>query len=148
MAHIRWAEAYQFFISNESITYRHVSEKFHINYDYVKEVGARDKWTAKRDQVYKTALNLVDERTKEHLLERTQSHITFGKALQLGAAKKLAEGKLPTTAHDILTWIQVGVNIERQALGMNQKIYDKTYVNTPQVKFHITYGDGAELDEY
>ena len=53
---------------------------------------------------------------------------------------------MPTTAHDILTWIEVGVKIERQALGMNQRVHDKTYIDTPQIKFHITYGDGAEAE--
>lgn len=148
MAHIRWADAYQFFISNDKITYRDVADRFRISLDYVKEVGAREKWVAKRNQINHEALNLMHERTKEQILTRTQEHIALGKTLQTGAARQLAKGVLPQNAHDIASWIQAGIMLERRALGMNEKINEKTYIDTPQVKYHITYGDGAELDEY
>jgi hypothetical protein len=125
-----------------------VAERFHISLDYIKEVGAREKWILKRDQIFNAAYNLMDERTKENILKRTQDHIAFGKTLQSGAAKKLAEGILPKTPHDIVGWIGVGIRLERQALGMDQKVHGKVYVETPTVKYHVVYGDGAELSEY
>ena len=148
MAHIRWTDAYQYFISGENITYRNVAERFHISLDYVKEVGAREKWILKRDKIYNAALNLINERTKEQILKRTEAHIAAGKVLQSGAAKKLAKGVLPNTPHDILLWITAGIQLERQALGMNKSVHKKVYAETPTAKFHVVYGDGAELWEY
>ncbi len=60
MAHIRWTDAYQYYISGEAITYRNVSERFRISYDFVKEIAARDKWRAKRDQINKSAISRME----------------------------------------------------------------------------------------
>ncbi|SRR5258708_3076956 len=149
MAHIRWDSVYSYFIASESITLADTARHFNIHTDYVRAKAAEDKWTEKKQQVMKTALSLVEERTVTEIAKRNMEHAKMGRAIQGVALEALATSSYkPKSFDDVRKGLETGIKIERQALGMDNKIYGKVFVDTPQVKYHVVWGDGSELSEY
>jgi len=149
MAHINWDSVYTFFVANELTTLADTAKHFSINVDYVRQVAAKEKWTSKKLQVRKTALNLMEQNTATDLSKRYESHAQMGRALQEVALQALAtSGYKPKSFEEIRKSLDTGIKIEQTSLLIDQKINGKLYANPPVIKYHITYGDGAELDKY
>lgn len=149
LQHIDWQAVYAYYISNEKISYVDCAEKFNISINSIKKKGTEKDWVRKKQQILNAALNLIEMRTAEELTKRNAAHAEIGRKLQQKAQKALETGKFdPKTFDEIRKALETGVKLERQALGMDNKFYGKTYVETPQKRYHIVWGDGAELDEY
>lgn len=146
---IDWTQVYSYYISNEKISYYDCASRFSISVDSIKKKGSEENWTSKKQQIHKAALAITEQKTTQKLVKRNESHIALGIALQSAAAKQMVEkGIVPATARDVKDWIATGVQIERKARGMDESIRASVILNTRQTRYHITWGDGAELDEY
>lgn len=150
MSHINWAKAYQFFISTSTLSYRDVAEKFNISHDYVKEVGAKEKWIEKRDQIQKAALNLMEERTVEEIAKRNIEHVKQSRLLEGSGLEAIADkGLRPHTFMEAVKAIEIGQQLERNALGMDQKVSPKVKFTNPEGRqIHVVWGNGSELSNY
>lgn len=146
---IDWQAVYSYYISNEKISYSDCASRFNISIDSVKKKGAENDWTNKKQQIMQAALNLTEQRTISEIAKRNAEHAKIGRAIQGVSLEALATSNFkPKSFDDIRKGLETGIKIERTALGMDQKVNGKVYIETPQVKYHITYGDGAELWEY
>ncbi|HEV2340113.1 MAG TPA: hypothetical protein VGT05_05180 [Patescibacteria group bacterium] len=150
MNRIDWNVAYQFFIATSSLSYRDVAEKFNINYDYVKEIGAREKWVEKRDLIQKAALNLMEERTVGEVAKRNIEHIKQSRLLEGSGIEAIADkGLRPQTFMEAVKAIEIGQQLERTALGMDQKVSPKVKItNSEGRQIHVVWGNGSELSSY
>lgn len=149
LQYIDWQAVYSYYISNEKINYPDCASHFNISIDSVKKKGAEENWTDKKQQVLKAALSLTEQRTISEIAKRNEEHAKMGRAIQGIALEALATGNFkPKSFDDIRKGLETGIKIERQALGIDNRIYKKVFIDTPQIKYHITYGDGAELTEY
>jgi len=145
---IDWSQIYSYYISNEKISYYDCASRFKVSVDSVKKKGAEEDWTAKKQQIHKTALALTEQKATQELVKRNESHIAIGIALQSTAVKQMVDkGIVPNTAKDVKDWIATGVQIERKARGMDIS-HSQVMISTSRVRYHITWGDGAELNEY
>ena len=149
LQYIDWQAVYAYYISNEKINYPDCASHFNISVDSVKKKGAEENWTNKKQQILKAALNLTEQRTVSEIANRNEEHAKMGRALQGVALEALATSNFkPKSFDDIRKGLETGIKLERQALGMDNRVYKKVFVDTPQIKYHVVWGDGAELDEY
>lgn len=149
LQYIDWQAVYSYYISNEKINYPDCASYFNISIDSVKKKGAEENWTSKKQQVLKAALSITEQRTISEIAKRNEEHAKMGRAIQGVALEALATSNFkPKSFDDIRKGLETGIKIERSALGMDHRIYAKAYLETPQVKYHVVWGDGAELDEY
>lgn len=146
---IDWQAVYTYYISNEKISYADCASHFNISIDSVKKKGSEKNWTSKKQEILKAALNLTEHRTINEIAERNTEHAKMGRAIQGVALEALATSEYkPKSFDDIRKGLETGIKIERTALGMDQRIYGKVYIDTPQIKYHVVWGDGSELNEY
>ncbi len=146
---INWQEVYAFYLNSESISYADCASHFSISIDSVKKKGSVENWTGKKQQILQQALAITEQRTVNEIAKRNEEHAKIGRALQGVSLEALTKNEFkPKSFEDIRKGLDTGIKIERNALGMDNKVYGKVYVDTPTVKYHITYGDGAELNEY
>jgi len=149
LQYIDWAAVYSFYISSEKINYPDCASRFNISIDSVKRKGSEENWTNKKQQVLKAALNLTEQRTISEIAKRNEEHAKMGRALQGVALEALATSNFkPKSFDDIRKGLETGIKLERQALGMDNRLRGQVFVDTPQVKYHVVWGDGAELSEY
>lgn len=121
MAHrIIWSEAYGFFTSSENITLREVADKYHLNYDSLRQKASKEAWSWKKNQIFKNAYLLMDIRTTEEIAKRNEEQTKIARVLLMKAAEALKSGVLPQSAKDIKQWIETGVEIERLCLGLDK----------------------------
>ncbi len=120
MAHKNWIEIYNFFLGNENASYTDLAKKFSVPLGSIKYRAAKERWHDKRKQLMATAIKKIEEETTVKIVELKRQQAEFGKMLQGKAAKSMASGKYePKSAHQIKEWIDLGVKLERDGLGMN-----------------------------
>ena len=139
-----------YYISSEKVSYEDCARKFKVSEASVKLHGSADKWVEKKQQAFKAALVIMEQRSAELIAKRNTDHIALAKSLLAGAAQQLATEKyLPESARDIKDWIETGVRIERQALGMDVKTGPAVSITDPKGQtIKVTWGDGASLEDY
>ena len=149
LQYIDWQAVYAYYISSEKINYPDCASHFNISIDSVKKKGAEENWTNKKQQILQSALTLTEQRTVSEIAKRNEEHAKMGRALQGVALEALATSNFkPKSFDDIRKGLETGIKLERQALGTDNRTSSKVTIATPNVRYHITYGDGAELDEY
>jgi len=120
MAHKNWIEIYNFFLGNENASYSDLAKKFHVPLGSIKYRAAKEHWHKKREQIMATAIKQIEEETTVKIAELKRQQADFGRMLQGKAAQSMANEKYePKSAHQIKEWIDLGVKLERDGLGMN-----------------------------
>lgn len=155
---IDWNDIYAHYLSSEEVTLKDCAEKFGISHDVIRQHASDNQWTNKKQEVFKAAMALTEQKAAEEIAKRNASHIALGIALQGAAAKQIAEKNiLPINAKDIKDWIVSGIAIERKARGMDQQnptvaIQQNNFNNAnfhtvkPEgVPFEIQWGNGKPL---
>lgn len=147
---IPWSKIFQYYVSAEKVSYQDCANKYHVSIQAIKKHGTTEQWVQKKHDIFKAALVLMESRTADMIARRNADHIALAKSLLGGAARQMAEkGILPTSARDVKEWIETGVKIEREALGMGEKVNPQVSITNPQgMTYKITWGDGASLEEY
>lgn len=159
MAHINWLSVYNHFVSSESVTLADCATKFNIHVDYVRQVAAKQGWTAKKLQIKHAALQEVERKAVDLLAKRSEEHAQLGKALQLKAIQALATDNFnPKSFDDIRKGLETGIRIERQALDMDkreapsvaiQNNFNSFHTQKPNgVPFEIQWGNGESLGTF
>jgi len=149
-ARIPWVKVFMYYLSSEKVTYEDCAKKFKISAISVKEKGASEKWVQKKQEAFKAALVLMEQRSAELIAQRNEDHVALAKSLLVRAAEALRDDKIKLkTARDIKEFIEVGVKIERDALGMNQKVGPAVSITDPKGQtIKVTWGDGSSLEDY
>lgn len=147
---VPWSKIFMYYISSEKVSYADCAKKFKVSESAVKIHGTAEQWVEKKQQAFKAAMVIMEERSAELIAQRNADHIKLAKSLLLGAAQQLATQKyLPDSARDIKDWIDTGVRIERQALGMDVKAGPAVKITDPKGQtYKITWGDGSSLEDY
>ncbi|HUD44383.1 MAG TPA: hypothetical protein VMR41_02470 [Patescibacteria group bacterium] len=146
---IDWNEIYSHYISSESTTLKDCSQKFDVSHDVIRQHASSEQWSNKKAQVLRAALSLIDARTAEEVSKRNTEHIQIARAMIGVAAKKMADGIEPKDAKDIKEWVATAIDIERKALGMDEKVTPRVEMTNKQgQKMILTWGDGKPLKSY
>jgi len=147
MAHIDWLSIYNHFISNDVVTLADCSRKFGVHVDYIRQIAAKQGWTAKKFQVRQTALTLMEQRTVNEISKRNEEHIKQARLLQGTALEAIAEkGLRPETFDVARKALEVGQKLERMALGMDKAITPSVELaNNKGQTLRITWGDHTPI---
>jgi len=150
MAHHNWSEIYQYYISNEGVSYQDCSDKFDIPVGTIKERGSLEKWNQKRITIFRTATQLMETRLLDAIIKRNEEHAKIGRALQGVALETLATSEYKPKSYDeIRKGLETGIKIERQALSMDKKIPSAVEIaNNQGQRLRITWGDNEPVGEF
>ncbi len=150
LAKIPWTKVYQYYISSETVTYDECAKKFHVSIQAVKEHGSAEHWTKKKQEIMQAALVLMDQRTAELIAQRNAKHVGLAQTMLEGVEQQLATKQfLPKSARDVKDWLDIGVKIERQGLGMNTNTGSAVKISNEKGQtLNVTWGDGSSLEDY
>jgi len=146
---INWGAVYEFYLSGEKISYTDCAARFGINRTTVGDKGRAENWAQKKADIYQAATALTRKKMIDIISQRQEKHIELARELQSGALAQLRKGIVPTQPRDIKDWAQVGVDMERKALGMDQRGNGNLKITNPDgVQYDIRWGDGSSLDAF
>lgn len=150
MARINWTRVYQYYLSGESVSYRDVANKFGISYDYVKEIGAKENWIAKKLQVQQYAHKLIENQSAATLAKRNEEHIKQARLLQGTALEAIAEKGLRPETYDVARKaLEVGQKLERIALNMDRRDTHSVEITNNNGKLlRISWGNGEAIGDF
>lgn len=119
MGNPSWIEIYGYFISFEKTSLRDCATEFAISYDSLRQKAASEKWYEKKKKLYLNALNEIEGRIAEEIKIRTEEQIKQAQLLQQKGLTAILElGVRPKTFEEARKAIEVGIELERVALGM------------------------------
>ena len=120
MAKKNWTDIFNYFLGHEASSYVDLSKKFGVPIGTIKYKASKEKWQEQRKTLWNNANKKLEEELITKIVELKKQQADFGKMLQGKAAQSMASGKYePKSAHQIKEWIDLGVKLERDGLGMN-----------------------------
>lgn len=145
-----WLKIKTDYIKDPTSSLRKIAEKYHVNPSYLMYVAAKEKWKDKKDEVHAKAEQKVSEQLPETIAQIKLRHARIGKNLQaIGLQAFAGEDKVKVnSAGEAINAMVKGVNIERQALGLNEKeVQDEVYQKFSQFTFIFNL-NGTELQNF
>ncbi len=131
--HSDWTAIYAYFISSEKITLKDCADKFGSSYDSLRQKSSIDGWKYKKQKVYSSAIRMIETRTIEEIKKRNEEQIKQAQLLQnTGVDLIVTKGFRPNTFDEARKAIEVGQQLERIALGMNNRTDKIRIVSTNQ----------------
>ncbi len=142
---VDWVEAKSMYVSEPTLTYKDIADKYSVSLKQVKKWGGREQWSAGRQEVSQKAFAKVQEQVSETAAQTTQRHIAMYQQAQdltmayiellqvnltaaIDAADReeriLTEQKLPSPSLllQLTRDLTAAINGERVCLGLPTKV--------------------------
>lgn len=144
---IDWNTIYAYYIGSEATTLKDCAKQFHMSHDVIRQHARLRNWTEKKRQALQLAFNLMEERTVEEIAKRNIEHVRQSKLLEGAGLEAIAEkGMRPRSFLEALKAIEVGQQLERTSLGMDQKVSPRMNITNSQGQsMQVVWGDGTPL---
>ncbi len=140
---VDWLKLKTEYIKDPSLSVDAVAKKHGVNPSYARYIAGQQKWSEQRDKIQHKTSEKLAEKLPETLSEVKLRHARIGRNLQstamiaiLGSEEKGIKPLRPQNFQDAANALVKGVNIERMALGLNEKeVKDEIYQKFSQFTF-------------
>lgn len=153
LASFDWLEVKTYYLTHPTVTMEELATKFGISFGYLRQVAAAEKWTETKREVQADTDKKVMQAVVETIADVKIRHAKIGKNLQNAAIRSMvdSEGNLTLKAKSLTEAqlaLKTGVQIERDALGLNEKeVKDELYQRFQPFMFVLNLG-GDELRRF
>ena len=130
---INWIEAKTDYITNVQQSYASIAKKYGVSDTSVEKTAAKEGWVALREETQLELQKALPKKLGEELAEVNSRHAVLGRKLQTTSETAINDGIKPKNYEQARLGILTGVNIERQALNIQDQ--------KPVVAIQINFGD-------
>lgn len=116
-----WTAIRSYFLANETATLRDCADRFGINYGSIRQKASDQGWTRQKQQIQIQAQSRLKEKTTDLVTKKIEEELAVGQILIGKATQALASGIEPKTAAQIKSWVELGIKIQRDALGLGKQ---------------------------
>lgn len=122
MAKITWSQALIDYISDETVSYSSIAQKYGVSVQAVKKRASKEKWQYLRTNTIQEVDQKLPEKLGEEIAEVNAKHAKIGRLLTDKGIKAIEESKLsPKNFDEAKDSIKDGIRIEREALNIQDK---------------------------
>lgn len=146
---VDWLKLKTDYIKDPSASVDSIATKHGVNPSYARYIAGQQKWKDERDRIQQKTSEKLAEKLPESLAEVKLRHARIGRNVQSTAMRALA-GDIaqgikpiqPSSYGEAVGAIVKGVQLERQALGLNDKeVMDEVVAKFQQFTFIFNLGD-------
>jgi len=123
MAKISWSAALAAYLRDETVSYQIVADRFGVSKQAVVARAKKEGWQELRAETRSKVDQKLTEIAAEDITEVRKKHAYYGKKLREIGTEAFESGRVSiNSARDALQCIKEGVEIEKYALGMGEKM--------------------------
>lgn len=149
MSRTNWHKVLTDYISDETVSYQKIADKYGVSKRAVVKQAKKANWQLMRQQTALKVHQKLPEKVGEELAETVVRHVKYAQLLQGIAVKTLVDqkdetgrvikpGLKPTTFEQARLGLFTGVTIERKALNIDEKDNQPTTIqvvfSSPEVE--------------
>jgi len=141
---IPWSEMFAKYISTEGMTMLRLAQEYGVSRRSVELHASKDSWVKKREEATAKAMQLAEEQAVIRIKDHNEQHIKMADRVLSIVEKQLDAGIVPKNAKDLATWMDLGVKVSRDGLGMNNKNQSLSF-NKKNESITLTWGDSSPV---
>lgn len=135
MAQFDWLKIKTEYMTSRTMTAEELAKKYGGDVKYFQNKVSEEKWKDERDEIWNKAGIKIMEKLPETIAQVKSRHVQVARIMQSKMIEKIKNDKI--TSKSTFSDLKTAIDIERDALGLNDKKADENIQQIQQFAFLI-----------